>query len=786
MSTHDRPPSQGAGHKPQGTYFLGRYRVVDEIGIGGMASVHLARMDGPGGFQKWVAIKRIHPHLLDDESFIQSFLDEARIAARISHANVAQVFDLGQDGDTYWIAMEYLHGEPLREVMRRVDEGFPMMSLDLAARIVSDAAEGLHAAHELKDKDGKPLLLVHRDVTPHNLFLTYDGTVKVVDFGIAKIADRASTTRAGTLKGKIAYMSPEQVRGGAELDRRTDVFALGVVLWELTTGKRLFRMESDLETLDKVQACVVPPPSSLVRGYPADLEAIVLKALSRRKEDRYATARDVARALQNYLIKRGKFVGPEDVSAYVRSVFPDRIEKREAHLAWATEVTQTLALGSDAGGGPTEISTFSDDEISAVTDDGKPEAPRPAAGVPVARTTERLPSFGAFSGDLEDLEDDIKTVVIASRDVLVQQAAARSAPRPAAGAPATVTPPVVLAPGVRAEAPRPVAPLPPARGASLASMARTVIGVGGGPPAPPASPYAAPVAEAPPPPPPPPPVVLSTQGAGQAAATQVPSTVVAAHVPSFVVAPPSAAPPPRTSVVAAAPSYAPPPAPAPAGEGASRRGLLVALIAAVTVIGVAGIGAFSALKWRSMGLEAGEPTAPRMTSPASPVAAAPAVAAVATTAPAAPVIAPTVAATAVPAAAPIAPATPVAAAAPVAQVAQVAQAARPFAATPTPAAPVAARPATPVPTPAAAPRAAAPAAAAESAGGPGFFTVVCNPFCEDVRDGSRSLGPSPVVHASLSPGEHRIMLRRAGSPTKVISVVIVSGQTTSRREQMAP
>src|SRR4051812_32719124 len=340
-SSSSSGPRAKEGDKQPGTFFLGRYRVVDEIGVGGMASVHLARMDGPGGFQKWVAIKRIHPHLVEDDQFVDMFLDEARIAAGINHANVAQVFDLGKDDNTYWIAMEYLHGEPLREVMRRAEERGGRISPELAARICSDAAEGLHAAHELRGKNGQLLGLVHRDVTPHNLFLTYDGYTKVVDFGIAKVADRLSSTRAGTLKGKLAYMSPEQVRG-SEVDRTTDIFALGVVLWELTTAQRLFRMDTDLDTLEKVQACVVPPPSTIIPGYPMELESVVLKALAKRKQDRFQTAREFSRALQNVLMRRGAFVGPEEVANFVRQVFGDRIQKREAHLAWAAEVTSTI------------------------------------------------------------------------------------------------------------------------------------------------------------------------------------------------------------------------------------------------------------------------------------------------------------------------------------------------------------------------------------------------------------------------------------------------------------
>jgi serine/threonine-protein kinase len=317
--------------------------VVDEIGVGGMATVELARMDGAGGFQKWVAIKRIHPHLTEEQQFINMFLDEARIAASISHPNVAQVFDLGKDANTYWIAMEYLHGEPLREIMRVNEEQETAIQPEVAARIIADAAEGLHAAHELRGKDGKPLNLVHRDVTPHNLFITYDGVVKVVDFGIAKVTGSLSSTHAGTIKGKIAYMSPEQVRG-MQIDRRADVFALGVVLWEMTTGQRLFRVESDLATLSRVEACVVPPPSALDADYPPELEAVVLKALQREPAARYQTARELSRALQKFLMGSRRFVGPEEVSAYVTGMFVDRVRKREDHLRWAAEVTQTISI----------------------------------------------------------------------------------------------------------------------------------------------------------------------------------------------------------------------------------------------------------------------------------------------------------------------------------------------------------------------------------------------------------------------------------------------------------
>ncbi|WP_437777579.1 protein kinase domain-containing protein [Sorangium sp. So ce1097] len=420
-STNSSPDARAKEpEKQQGTYFLGRYRVVDEIGVGGMASVHLARMDGPGGFQKWVAIKRIHPHLVEDDQFVDMFLDEARIAAGINHANVAQVFDLGKDDNTYWIAMEYLHGEPLREVMRRAEERRLRISPELAARICSDAAEGLHAAHELRGKNGQLLGLVHRDVTPHNLFLTYDGYTKVVDFGIAKVADRLSSTRAGTLKGKLAYMSPEQVRGN-DVDRTTDVFALGVVLWELTTNQRLFRMDTDLDTLEKVQACIVPPPSTIVPDYPIELESVVMKALAKHRHDRFQTARELSRALQSFLMRSGVFVGSEEVAHFVQQVFADRIQKREAHLAWAAEVTSTINVEQVRG----RASTTATDSVGLRSRGREPEPQRltppqilrhhaaPASGIaPVGRT---LPRDAAgkqmVASSLMDDDEDVPTTV---------------------------------------------------------------------------------------------------------------------------------------------------------------------------------------------------------------------------------------------------------------------------------------------------------------------------------------------------------------------------------------
>ena len=360
-----------------------------------MASVHLARMDGPGGFQKWVAIKRIHPHLVEDQTFIHMFLDEARIAARISHSNVATVFDLGEHEDTYWIAMEYLHGEPLREVMRRTEELGQPMPPEIACRVIADAAEGLHAAHELLGKNGEKLQLVHRDVTPHNLFVTYDGTTKVVDFGIAKFSSRMSSDARRHAQGQARVHVARSRCAARRSIGATDIFALGVVLWELTTGQRLFRMESDLDTLAKVQECIVPQPSTIVRGYPIELENIVMKALAKSKQRALPDRARVLPRAAALLMRRALFIASDEVAAYMQQIFTDRIQKREAHLRWAAEVTQTINLEgmlsrpSDAI--ESSIRTYNS-EVQPSPATGRNQAVRPAAGMPADALPARPPT----------------------------------------------------------------------------------------------------------------------------------------------------------------------------------------------------------------------------------------------------------------------------------------------------------------------------------------------------------------------------------------------------------
>jgi len=282
-----------------GAISLGKYRLIAELGHGGMAEVFLAVVRGPAGFNKLVVLKQIRPQLAEDPELLGMFLDEARLAARLNHTNVVQTNEVGQERGRYFIAMEYLEGQPLNRVLHRLQRtgGLP---LHLHLRAVSEVLAGLHHAHEIADYDGTPLGVVHRDVTPHNIFLTYDGQVKVVDFGIAKALSSSSETRTGVLKGKVAYMAPEQARG-EQVDRRADLFSIGIMMWEAATGKRLWKGIPDLSILQRLLSGDIPTPRSINPDIPEQLEVIILKSLALDREDRYATALDLQADLDAHL-----------------------------------------------------------------------------------------------------------------------------------------------------------------------------------------------------------------------------------------------------------------------------------------------------------------------------------------------------------------------------------------------------------------------------------------------------------------------------------------------------
>ena len=289
-----------------------------------MATVYLARLVGPAGFDKLVALKCVHAHLAKDRQFIEMFLDEARLVSRIRHPRVCSVFDVGFVDGRYYLAMDFLEGVSLAQLCQRLTEGaLPIAQRCLlAATLVSQACEGLHAAHELLDESGHPLQVVHRDVSPQNLFVTWDGNLQVVDFGVARATGRMHQTLSSSLKGKLAYMSPEQLED-RDIDRRTDVWALGVVLWETLTLRRLFRKRTEPGTMHAVLEGPIPPPSTVAPGVPPELDRVVLRALHRDVAQRYPTTRAMAKELNRFASSWGVPMGESEVAELLEELMPE-------------------------------------------------------------------------------------------------------------------------------------------------------------------------------------------------------------------------------------------------------------------------------------------------------------------------------------------------------------------------------------------------------------------------------------------------------------------------------
>lgn len=317
---------------------LGRYDVLGRLGAGGMAEVLLGRLEGAAGFERYVAIKRLLPHFAEDSELATMFVDEGRVLARIHHPNVVAVEDLVDDGDAVFLVMEHLVGESLANFIQALRSRRLRLPPALAVYIVAEAAAGLHAAHELRDDEGRPLRLVHRDVSPQNLFVTEQGEVKVLDFGIARHEDRLGITRTGHAPGKLAYMSPEQL-ASRPVDRRTDIFALGVVLFEALTDRRLFRRESDVATIRAVCAGPIPDPRELSPDVPAGVAEACIRALSRAPEGRFTTALQMRETLLD-ACTRSLGPGPELLLAdLLRSGLGDQLSER---AAWQREVRRRV------------------------------------------------------------------------------------------------------------------------------------------------------------------------------------------------------------------------------------------------------------------------------------------------------------------------------------------------------------------------------------------------------------------------------------------------------------
>lgn len=324
----------------------GPYRLGARIAQGGMAEIYLAVKSGLAGFEKLVVIKRILPHFEADKQFVQMFLDEARLAAQLRHPGIVTIVDLRRD-QSFEVVMEYIRGESLAVVVWRQAKKKLRMPPILAAGVIAQVADALHHAHQASDSSGQPLHLVHRDVTPSNIILGYDGQSKLIDFGIAKAAHHLSYTRPGTVKGKFAYSSPEQVRGN-QCDGRSDVFALGVVFWELLTGQRLFHADNPAAVVSKVTSEPIERPSDLRDDVPPSFDDVVLRALVRDVDKRYQSAAEYRDAVLAALRDLGTSVRREDVAEWMKVALADSLERRQDIEKKALEVARKAASKSAA------------------------------------------------------------------------------------------------------------------------------------------------------------------------------------------------------------------------------------------------------------------------------------------------------------------------------------------------------------------------------------------------------------------------------------------------------
>ncbi|MBK7865022.1 MAG: serine/threonine protein kinase [Archangiaceae bacterium] len=425
-----------------------------------MAELFLARITGEAGFEKTCVVKRVLPHLAASSEFVEMFLDEARTAARLDHPGIVQIFDLGREGDDYFIAMEYLAGEDLFAVFNRAAELGEPVPVEIALRLIASAAEALHSAHTHRRDDGTELGIVHRDISLSNLMLTYRGAVKVLDFGIARAADRVQRTSPGRVRGKVGYMSPEQTLGQS-LDRRTDVWALGVCLYELLTSERLFPGRAFEEVAARIRTVDVPPPSLRRRDVPAAVDTAVLRALARDPEARFSTAQQLAEELERQVAGT---TPTAHLGRYLRHLFGDERAERQLRLSSAAEPSHRPPTLDLAAEGATETVSQTAPQLEAA----HPEAPRaraPRRWWPGAAAALLLAAAlaGAWVG--RDRLAAVKPEAVAPLPEVAQQGAppveptqTALAPAPAAPQEQVERPPAAPAPVARAVRPRPPRP----------------------------------------------------------------------------------------------------------------------------------------------------------------------------------------------------------------------------------------------------------------------------------------------------------------------------------------
>ncbi|MCL4752404.1 MAG: protein kinase [Myxococcales bacterium] len=443
---------------------VGRYLLFESIAQGGMAQVHLGRMVGPVGFSRIVAIKRLHPHLALEPEFVSMFLDEARLAARVRHPNVVPILDVVSLPTELFIVLDYVAGESLSALSRTEALAGRRIPLDIASAILVGALTGLHAAHEAKSETGAPLSIVHRDVSPQNVMVGADGLARVLDFGIAHAAERLATTRAGEVKGKAAYMSPEQITG-AEVDRRTDVYSTGVMAWELLTGRRLFQGANDAHTFQLVSAGAKHSVRELAAEVPAELDAVVMQAIAVDPSRRFQSARDFALAVEHALSPASQRAVAEWVERVAGQTQAERAERVARIEAGDQTLPEPRSAPVSSRSAATAVSTEHSDapeSTSLVTSDmtamrSSPEEP--------AKPRDRL--WLALGGSLLGavLFCAIVLVVLAARG-----RGAETTPASAIGPAAAVTTPSALP---TAAVDPPISPSAPAEPAPLATTSAT-------------------------------------------------------------------------------------------------------------------------------------------------------------------------------------------------------------------------------------------------------------------------------------------------------------------------
>jgi serine/threonine protein kinase len=324
---------------------FGKYTLLRKIATGGMAELFLALQKGVAGFEKLIVIKRILPAMNQDRAFIDMLLHEARVAATLSHANIAHTFDVGMVDGTYYIAMEHVHGEDLRSIVRQMREkGMREFPLQHAISIILAVCAGLSYAHEKRALDGSSLNIVHRDISPQNVVVTFEGDIKIVDFGIAKSDTQIGVdTSSGKLKGKVPYMSPEQARG-EEIDWRSDLFAVGIILFELTTGKRLFKRQGDFETLKLICEREYPRPSRVREGYPPELEVIVMRALEKDRSARFQSGREMQAALEDFVRRERIPVSNMALAQFMQTLFAEKLASHKQDLMEGKQLADLIDL----------------------------------------------------------------------------------------------------------------------------------------------------------------------------------------------------------------------------------------------------------------------------------------------------------------------------------------------------------------------------------------------------------------------------------------------------------